>query len=60
MFVIEDDEHAKELGRYRHRADAITELRRLAQLPWDVSLHFQCVFTQRRGASLVKSHRLIH
>lgn len=35
MFVIEDDEHAEELGRYPHRVDAITELRRLSQLPWD-------------------------
>ncbi|SLH43787.1 Uncharacterised protein [Mycobacteroides abscessus subsp. massiliense] len=35
MFVIEADQHAEELGRYMHRADAITELRRLARLPWD-------------------------
>lgn len=35
MFVIEDDEHAEELGRYPHRVDAISGLRRLAQLPWD-------------------------
>ena len=36
MFVIEDDWHAEPLkGEYQTLNDAMDELRRLAEIPWD-------------------------
>ena len=35
MFVIEDELHSEQIGEYATRAEAIAELRRLAELPWD-------------------------
>ena len=35
MFVIEDEWHAEWIGEYLSREEAHSELRRLAELPWD-------------------------
>src|SRR5206468_3954612 len=35
MFVIEDRIHAEWIGEYATRAEALSELRRLAELAWD-------------------------
>ena len=36
MFVIEDEWHAEQIGKFASREQAHAELRRLAELPWDV------------------------
>ena len=35
MFIIEDERHAEQLGRFGSREDALIELKLLASLPWD-------------------------
>jgi hypothetical protein len=35
MFVIEDERHAEPQGEFASFADALTELRRRAKIPWD-------------------------
>ena len=35
MFVIDDELHAEQIGRFGTRNEAMAELRRLASLPWD-------------------------
>jgi hypothetical protein len=35
VFVIEDERHAEQVGRFSTRTAAEAELRRLAALPWD-------------------------
>jgi hypothetical protein len=35
MFVIEDESHAEHIGQYSNPAEAMAELRRLAELSWD-------------------------
>ena len=35
MFVIEDEWHAEWIGEYASREEALAELGRLAELPWD-------------------------
>lgn len=35
MFVIEDQFHAEPIGRFASRNEALAELRRLAETPWD-------------------------
>jgi hypothetical protein len=35
MFVVEDEFHAEHLGQYASLDEAIAEVRRLAQIPWD-------------------------
>jgi hypothetical protein len=35
MFVIEDEAHAEEQGRFLSRAETIAELKRRAEIPWD-------------------------
>jgi hypothetical protein len=37
MFVIEDQSHAELIGRFTSRAEAMAELRRLAETPWDAA-----------------------
>jgi hypothetical protein len=33
--IIADQIHAEEQGRYRNLSDALSELQRLSQIPWD-------------------------
>ncbi len=35
MFVIEDGWHAEHLGEFASKTEAMTELERLAKIPWD-------------------------
>lgn len=35
MFVIEDERHAEHMGEFPRQDEAMTELERLAALPWD-------------------------
>jgi hypothetical protein len=35
MFVVEDEFHAERIGHYPSLQEAILELKRLAQIPWD-------------------------
>ena len=35
MFVIDDELHAEEIGRFGTRDEAVAELRRLAGISWD-------------------------
>jgi hypothetical protein len=35
MFVIEDDRHAEQVGRFPDREAAMAELQRLVGIPWD-------------------------
>ena len=35
MFVIEDENHAEWIGEYPSREEALAELNRLADVPWD-------------------------
>jgi hypothetical protein len=35
MFAIEDEAHDERIGEYSTVEDAVTELRRLADIPWD-------------------------
>lgn len=35
MFVIEDELHAEQIGRFGTRDEAMAELQRLASTPWD-------------------------
>lgn len=35
MFVIKDEKHADFVGEFDSREDAIVELRRFAETPWD-------------------------
>ena len=35
MFIIEDERHAEWLGEYSTRSEAVSELQRLASIPWD-------------------------
>lgn len=35
MFVVEDGLHAETMAKFRDREAAVSELRRLAEVPWD-------------------------
>lgn len=35
MFVVEDDLHAERVGQFGTREEAMAEVRRLANIPWD-------------------------
>jgi hypothetical protein len=35
MFLIEDELHCEHVGHYTRLDEAVAELRRLAELPWD-------------------------
>jgi len=35
VFLIEDEIHSADQGRFATRADALAELKRLALIPWD-------------------------
>ena len=35
MFLIEDDLHAEQIGEFKTKDEAIIELQRLAELPWN-------------------------
>ena len=35
MFIIEDERHAEWVGEYGTRKEAVAELRRLSEVPWD-------------------------
>ena len=35
MFIIEDGWHAEHLGEFASQLEALTELERLAKIPWD-------------------------
>jgi hypothetical protein len=37
MWVIEDELHAELIGEFPSQEDALVELRRLAEVPWDQS-----------------------
>jgi hypothetical protein len=37
MFVVEDERHAEQIGKFSDRELAMAELRRLATVPWDQS-----------------------
>ena len=48
MFVIEDEWHAEWLGEYASREEALGELKRIAELPWDKAPN-QCPCTNWRN-----------
>ena len=35
MFVIEDERHAEQIGTFSRHEEAMSEMRRLAGIPWD-------------------------
>ena len=35
MFIIEDERHAEWVGEYGTRGEAVAELQRLSQVPWN-------------------------